>query len=89
MLFSSVTFLFFFLPITLMLHQLLPWRWKNHLLLAASVLFYASGEPVYILLLAFSAFVGWLHGLYMTRHPRPQRRPGERHLLEFGVFAVL
>ena len=69
MLFSSVTFLFFFLPITLMLHQLLPWRWKNHVLLAASVLFYASGEPVYILLLAFSAFVGWLHGLYMTRHP--------------------
>ena len=69
MLFSSVTFLFFFLPITLMLHQLLPWRWKNHVLLAASALFYASGEPVYILLLAFSAFVGWLHGLYMTRHP--------------------
>ena len=69
MLFSSVTFLFFFLPITLMLHQLMPWRWKNHVLLAASVLFYASGEPVYILLLAFSAFVGWLHGLYMTRHP--------------------
>ena len=69
MLFSSVTFLFFFLPITLMLHQLLPWRWKNHVLLAASVVFYASGEPVYILLLAFSAFVGWLHGLYMTRHP--------------------
>ena len=69
MLFSSVTFLFFFLPLTLMLHQLMPWRWKNHVLLAASVLFYASGEPVYILLLAFSAFVGWLHGLYMTRHP--------------------
>ena len=69
MLFSSVTFLFFFLPITLMLHQLLPWRWKNHVLLAASVVFYASGAPVYILLLAFSAFVGWLHGLYMTRHP--------------------
>ena len=69
MLFSSVTFLFFFLPLTLMLHQLMPWRWKNHVLLAASVLFYASGEPVYILLLAFSAFVGWLHCLYMTRHP--------------------
>ena len=69
MLFSSVTFLFFFLPLTLMLHQLMPWRWKNHVLLAASVVFYASGEPVYILLLAFSAFVGWLHGLYMTRHP--------------------
>ena len=55
MLFSSVTFLFFFLPITLMLHQLAPWRWKNHVLLAASVIFYASGEPRYIALLALSA----------------------------------
>lgn len=79
MLFSSVTFLFFFLPITLMLHQLLPWRWKNHVLLAASVLFYASGEPVYILLLAFSAFVGWLHCLYMTR------RPGHRGALVSAI----
>ena len=79
MLFSSVTFLFFFLPLTLMLHQLLPWRWKNHVLLAASVLFYASGEPVYILLLAFSAFVGWLHGLYMTR------RPGHRGALVSAI----
>ena len=79
MLFSSVTFLFFFLPITLMLHQLLPWRWKNHVLLAASVVFYASGEPVYILLLAFSAFVGWLHGLYMTR------RPGHRGALVSAI----
>ena len=46
MLFSSITFLFFFLPVTLGLHQLVPWRWKNHVLLAASVVFYASGEPV-------------------------------------------
>ena len=79
MLFSSVTFLFFFLPLTLMLHQLMPWRWKNHVLLAASVLFYASGEPVYILLLAFSAFVGWLHGLYMTR------RPGKKWVLVSAI----
>ena len=79
MLFSSVTFLFFFLPLTLMLHQLMPWRWKNHVLLAASVLFYASGEPVYILLLAFSAFVGWLHSLYMTR------RPGKKWVLVSAI----
>ena len=79
MLFSSVTFLFFFLPLTLMLHQLMPWRWKNHVLLAASVLFYASGEPVYILLLAFSAFVGWLHCLYMTR------RPGKKWVLVSAI----
>ena len=58
MLFSSITFLFFFLPVTLGLHQLVPRRWKNHVLLAASVVFYASGEPVYIALLAFSALVG-------------------------------
>ena len=87
MLFSSVTFLFFFLPVTLMLHQLLPWRWKNHVLLAASVLFYASGEPVYIVLLAFSALVGWLHGLYMTRHPHC--RPALVSAIFFNLLFLL
>src|SRR5699024_7300786 len=70
LLFSIITFLFFVLYVSLGMHQLVPRRWKNHVLLAASVVFYASGEPVYIALLAFSALVGWLHGLYMTRHPR-------------------
>ena len=51
MLFSSITFLFLFLPITMGLYYLVPWKWKNHVLLAASIVFYASGEPKYLFLL--------------------------------------
>ena len=56
MVFSSLTFLFAFLPITAALYFLIPNRiWRNGVLLAASLLFYAWGEPVYILLLLLAA----------------------------------
>ena len=80
MLFSSITFLYFFLPITLILYYLAPRKWKNHVLLIASLVFYASGEPRYIFLLMFSAFVGWLHGLGFQKHP------GSKVLLASGLF---
>lgn len=67
MLFSSAIFIYFFLPL-LGVYFLIPDRWKNHLLLAASLFFYFFGEPVYTLLLLFTAFSGWLHSLYIERH---------------------
>ena len=70
MLFSSITFLYLFLPITMILYYLVPFRLKNHVLLIASVIFYASGVPKYLILLLISAFVGWLHGLGFGKHPR-------------------
>ena len=69
MLFSSVTFLYFFLPLILAVYYLVPRHWKNHVLLLASLVFYAAGEPKYVLLLLLSALIGWLHGLYLTDHP--------------------
>ena len=51
MLFSSITFLFIFLPLTLLLYYLVPFRMKNYVMLAASLIFYAWGEPVYIILM--------------------------------------
>ena len=79
MLFSSITFLYFFLPFTLILYYLVPWKFKNHVLLIASVLFYASGEPKYVVLLLFSAFIGWLHGLGFQKHP------GSKKILLSGI----
>src|ERR1041384_4083006 len=53
MLFPSVTFLFYFLPLFLLLYCLAPGiTAKNTVLVAASLLFYAWGEPVFVLLLA-------------------------------------
>ena len=49
MLFTSPTFLFFFLPLTLAFYFLTPWR--NVALLTLSLVFYAWGEPYFIILL--------------------------------------
>ena len=79
MLFSSITFLFLFLPVTMGLYYLVPWKLKNHVLLAASIVFYASGEPKYLFLLLLSALVGWLHGLGFAK------KPGSKAILASGI----
>ncbi|MGM9979299.1 MAG: MBOAT family O-acyltransferase [Clostridium sp.] len=67
MVFSSVTFLFIFLPIVFILYTLLPnLTLKNSLLIIASLIFYAFGEPVYVFLLIFSALVNYIFGLNVT-----------------------
>ena len=68
MVFSSLTFLFAFFPITAALYFLIPNRlWRNAVLLVASLLFYAWGEPVYVLLLLLATLESWLGGLLLAR----------------------
>ena len=62
MVFSSTLFLFRFIPIILILYFLAPGRTKNVLLLFGSLIFYAWGEPVYVLLMLFSTISDYLHG---------------------------
>ena len=54
MVFSSATFLFIFLPVVLILYYLVPARWRNWILLVASLLFYTWSEPRFIALLLVS-----------------------------------
>ena len=68
MLFSSVTFLFGFLPVVLALYFITPMpkgspAVRNGLLLGVSLIFYAWGEPVYVLLMLAQCFAAWLFGL--------------------------
>lgn len=67
MLFSSITFIYFFLPF-MAIYYLLPKKFKNAYLLVTSLFFYFFGEPVYVLLLLFSSVSDWLHGLYIDSH---------------------
>ncbi len=67
MVFSSIPFLFYFLPLCLILYYLVPFRWKNYVLLAFSLLFYAWGEPVYILLMIFETLSDYTLGRVMDR----------------------
>ena len=72
MLFSSVTFLYYFLPVVLVVYFLIPARngvrARNYLLIAASIVFYIWGEPVYVLLLIGQTIVGWAFGLLIERY---------------------
>ena len=64
MVFSSVTFLCIFFPIVFLLHAVLPnGKMRNAALILASLLFYAYGEPVYVILLLVSVALNYLFGL--------------------------
>ena len=62
MLFSSITFLFLFLPVVLAVYYIVPYKVKNFVLLLASLFFYAWGEPVYVFLMIFSVLFNYFCG---------------------------
>ena len=68
MLFSSITFIYYFLPLVFLLYFIAPRRWKNGLLLLSSLFFYFAGEPRYTVLLIISSLAGYLHGLLIERY---------------------
>ena len=74
MVFSSVTFLFTFLPVTLLLYYLVPAKLKNILLLLCSLVFYAWGEPVYIVLMILSVLFNYVCGLDIARNQGEYRK---------------
>lgn len=69
MVFSSITFLFYFLPIVLIIYNLLKnYRLKNLFLFIASLFFYAWGEPIYVFLMLFSTLSDFLHGKFIYKY---------------------
>lgn len=78
MVFSSLLFLFRFLPLALLFYYAAPGKLRNFVLFAASIFFYAWGEPVYVILILVSTIVdyttGRLTGYYLERGKRKQAR---------------
>ena len=68
MVFSSITFLFYFLPIVLVLYYLVPNKLKNLILLISSFIFYFYGEPKYVLLMAFSIISTYICGILVDKY---------------------
>lgn len=68
MVFSSLVFLYYFLPVTLLIYFAVPRSLKNGVLLTASLLFYFYGEPVYTILLLISSVSDYFHSRYIERH---------------------
>lgn len=75
MLFSSVPFLFYFLPCVLLVYFLVPGTLKNGVLLLASLLFYGWGEPRYLLVMLAAIVQGYVFGLLIEKS-RGKRRAG-------------
>lgn len=73
MLFSSIVFLFTFLPAVMILYYLLPVRFRNVILLLASLVFYAWGEPVYLFLMLLSILFNYFSGLDIARNLQDKR----------------
>ncbi|SYX84132.1 MBOAT family O-acyltransferase [Paenibacillus alvei] len=68
MVFSSLIFLYFFLPITILIYFIAPNQLRNATLIVASLVFYAWGEPVYIFLMLFSTVIDYGYGLLIDKY---------------------
>ena len=68
MVFSSISFLYYFLPIVLLFYFIVPSKFKNVVLLIFSLLFYFYGEPKYIWVLILSCVINYIFGLIIEKH---------------------
>lgn len=81
MVFSSLLFLTLFLPLTIFLYYILPMRCKNVLLLIASLIFYAWGEPKHIILMLITTAYTWFLSLLLERSMITGKTGAARFLL--------
>ena len=74
MLFSSIPFLYYFLPTVMILHHLVPWKYKNLVLLLSSLCFYGWGEPKLLGLMIFTIALFYFCGLAIGRAGEPKKK---------------
>lgn len=74
MVFSSILFLFFYLPVCLLIYRLAPLRLRNLVLLLFSLAFYGWGEPVYILIMVLSILIDYTHGMLVEKYRANDRK---------------
>ena len=67
MVFSSLSYLLLFMPLVILLYFIAPRKLRNLLLFIVSLLFYAWGEPIYVVLMIFSTLVDYSHGLLIEK----------------------
>ncbi len=86
MVFSSMTFLYYFLPIVLLIYFVVPRVARNMVLLLASLFFYAWGEPKYIILMALTVAVGYFSALVIEKK---KEKLSSRIALYVALFCCL
>lgn len=76
MLFSSIPFIYFFLPIVFAVYFIMPRRLRNAVLLIFSIVFYFYGEPVYVFLLLFSTVYDYIFGRLIDKYRGTRKAKG-------------
>ena len=86
MVFSSVFFLFTYLPIVLFAYYITPLRWRNAVLLVVNLIFYGWGEPVYIAIMFLSTAIDYTHGRLVEKCKARNNDKGARMAVASSVF---
>ncbi|MGL4989704.1 MAG: MBOAT family O-acyltransferase [Sarcina sp.] len=87
MVFSSIIFLFTFLPFALFSYYLIPRKFKNLVLLLFSLIFYAFGEPIYIVLMIFTTIFDYFMGIFIGKNLENKKK--SKFLLIFTICVNL
>ncbi len=88
MVFSSLLFLYYFLPLTLLVYFISHTKWKNIILLVVSLIFYAWGEPVYVCLIIFSSLTDYVYGLLITKYKHSKPKAAKLVLIASLVTSI-
>ena len=95
MTFNTIAFLFTFLPVSLILYYICPKKFRTIPLILTSLVFYAWGNPTYLLLMAFSVVFNYITGLQIGAYQQQERSTGAKismisavvvNLLVLGFF---
>lgn len=89
MLFSSITFMFTFLPCVILIYYISPKSIRNFILMLFSMIFYAWGEPKYIFVMLASIIVGYVMGLLTDYYKKKDRDKTARLAMVISVFVNL
>ncbi len=83
MVFSSLSFLFFFLPLLLVIYYISKDNYKNYILLVFSLIFYSWGEPVYVLLMILSIIINYIVAILIDKY---KDKKIKKMILIIGIF---
>ena len=81
MVFSSLTFLYAYLPIVLIVYFTVPARFRNFVLFIVSLFFYGWGEPVYVFLMIFSIFFNFMFGKGIAKYRDVDQERAKQYLI--------
>lgn len=86
MLFSSLEFIFLFLPLCIGIYFGVPLGWRNAVLLFFSLIFYGFGEPVYVFLMIFTVLGDYIFALSVQRNIDNKNKSRARLILTFAII---